>query len=92
MIQVNEKLTRYVAHLARLALSDQEVKTFTAQLGEILQYIEKLQEVEVVGIEPLYLPIELEPVLRDDQVLLAPKVLESAPDVLEDSFKVPAIL
>lgn len=99
MVQVNEDLTRYVAHLARLALEEREIKEFTSQLDEILKYVEKLQEVDVKGVEPLFQPIELIPHLREDQVVPPdldengkPKVLGSAPDLLEEGFKVPQIL
>jgi aspartyl-tRNA(Asn)/glutamyl-tRNA(Gln) amidotransferase subunit C len=99
MVQVNEALTRHVAHLARLALSDQEVKLFTAQLKEILDYVELLQDVDVEGIEPLFHPIDLELPLREDHVDSRIEsgdgknsILNSTPHVLNDGFKVPPIL
>lgn len=99
MVEVNEQLTRKVADLARLELSDQEVQTFTTQLSKIIQYIESLQKVDVQGIEPLTHPLELKTPLREDRVLESPtdeagkpKVLQSAPDVLYQGFKVPPIL
>jgi aspartyl-tRNA(Asn)/glutamyl-tRNA(Gln) amidotransferase subunit C len=42
----------YVANLARLALTAQEKETFSRQLGDVLQYIEKLREVDVTHVEP----------------------------------------
>ena len=99
MVEVNEKLTRQVAHLARLELSEAEVTTFTAQLSEVIQYIEKLQEVDVQRVEPLIHPLELATPMREDEVQDSPldpegkpRVLSSAPDVLVDGFKVPPIL
>src|SRR4051794_22952270 len=99
MLEVNEILTRRVAELARLELSDQEVSTFTSQLGEILKYVEQLQKVDTQNIEPLTHPLELKTPLRADEVRPSlvdqdgkPKVLSSAPDVLYDGFKVPPIL
>jgi len=99
MVEVNEKLTRQVAELARLELSDQEVQVFTSQLGGILKYVEQLQEVNVQGVEPLTHPLDLATPLRPDEVRPSPldqegkpKVLRSAPDVLYDGFKVPPIL
>jgi len=95
-IEVNEKLTRQVAHLARLELTDSETTTFTSQLGQILKYIEKLQEVPVDGpageIEPLTHPFELATPYRPDEVRAAPKVLQCAPEVLEGGYKVPQVL
>ena len=43
----------YVANLARLALTDAEKAGFARQLGDILQYVEKLRQVDVAGVEPM---------------------------------------
>ncbi len=93
MLQVDEKLTRKTAELARLELTDEEVNVFTPQLREVFKYIELLKEVDVKGVEPLTHPFELETPLREDEVSVSPaKILDSAPDVLYDGFKVPSIL
>lgn len=98
-IHVDEALTRKMADLARLELSDAEVVIFTSQLEHILGYFEKLQEVKVEGVDPLISPIELETPFREDHIIPSlvdsegkPKVLQSAPDVLDDGYKVPPIL
>ena len=97
--QVTPVMTRQVAHLARLALTDQEANGFSVQLGEILKYVEQLQEVDVTGVEPMMHPFELATPMRDDTVVLfprgpegEPKILEGAPDVLNGGYKVPPIL
>ena len=99
MVEVREELTRYVANLSRLELSHLEVTTFTQQLGEILKYVEQLHKVDVTGVEPLTHPLELATPMREDRVVPSPmdhegkpKVLLSAPDVMDDGFKVPPIL
>ena len=43
----------YVANLARLALSAAEQRKIAQQLGDILQYVEKLKQVDVTGVEPM---------------------------------------
>ena len=43
----------YLANLARLALTETEKEKFSRQLGDILQYVEKLKQVEVAGVEPM---------------------------------------
>ena len=98
-VEVSEKLTRQVAHLSRLELSDEEVKTFTSQLGEILGYIDQLQKADVSGVAPMTHPLDLATPMREDAVRPSPqdshgkpKVLSSAPDVVQDGFKVPPIL
>jgi aspartyl-tRNA(Asn)/glutamyl-tRNA(Gln) amidotransferase subunit C len=105
MITVDEALTRKVAHLSRLALSDEEVQMFTPQLQDVLKYVELLQQVPVEGVEPMTHPFTLEQLaqwrapLREDHPVASlkdpkgqPKVLSHAPDVLYDGFKVPQIL
>lgn len=98
-VSIAEDLTRKIADLSRLELSSSEVATFTVQLGQILSYVQKLQELSVDGIEPIMSPFELETAYREDQVVASrvdqdgkPKVLQSAPDLLDDGYKVPPIL
>ena len=98
-VEVDEKLTRQVAQLARLELTDEEIRTFTPQLGSVLGYIDQLQKADVSQVEPMTHPLELSTPLREDVVRPSPvdaegkpRVLESAPDVLHDGFKVPPIL
>ncbi len=99
MIEVNESLTRKTATLARLELSDAEVKTFTSQLGDILKYIDQLQALDVSQVEPLTHTLQLATPLRADVVCSfppasdgKPKVLSSAPETLYEGYKVPPIL
>ncbi len=104
MVDVNEELTRKVAHLAHLELSGAEVTLFTKQLGEILSFVKKIEELEIndPSILPLYHPHDLEPLMREEVQQVAEKstqgssvvskVLECAPDVFDDCYKVPPIL
>ncbi len=98
-VEVTPELTRKIADLARLELSEKEVATFTGQLGDILKYIDSLQAVDVSKVEPLTHPIPLETPMREDVIVPSPvdaqgkpKVLSCAPEVLYDGFKVPPIL
>ncbi len=95
----DENLTRKIAALSRLELTDGEISLFTTQLKEIFQYIELLKKVDVQGVEPLTHPLDLATPFREDEVHVfppakdgKPKVLGSAPDVLYEGFKVPSIL
>ena len=103
MIEVNEELTRKVANLARLDLTDDEVKKFTSQLHDVLGYIDQLTQVDVSTpqgqIEPMTHPLELETLFREDEPRLfgkdeegTLKILKSAPEVMYDGYKVPPIL
>ena|SRR5579885_2179444 len=100
MVQITESLTKNVAHLARLELTEEELRLFTAQLGQVLGYVELLQEVNVSKVEPMTHPLELATPLREDVVRPSPvdaasgepKTLGPAPDVLDGGFKVPPIV
>ena len=50
---IDRAQVRHVARLARLALSPEEEERFAAQLAHVLEYIERLQAVDVSGVEPL---------------------------------------
>src|SRR5262245_4637639 len=59
---------RHVAKLARLRLSDGQVEQYRTQLSSILQYVAKLDELDLEGVEPLAHPTELTNRLDDDEV------------------------
>src|SRR5216683_2488295 len=83
---IDRNTVRHVARLARLALTAEEEERTAAQLGHVLEYIERLKAVDIEGIEPLSFAgdaSEAEPVMRDDEVrpgLPRDKVLGEAPE------------
>jgi aspartyl-tRNA(Asn)/glutamyl-tRNA(Gln) amidotransferase subunit C len=93
------EVVRKMAHLSKLELTADESRVFASQLGDVLKYIDQLAEADVGGVLPLTHPIELPTALREDVVHAAPlnaegkpKVLDSAPETLNDGFRVPPIL
>ena len=58
----------HVADLARLSLAPEEIELFTRQLNDILAYVEKLQELDTAGVEPLAHVIPVFNVFREDAV------------------------
>ncbi len=85
----------HVAELARLSLSPEEIELFTVQLNEILEYVEKLQELDTSGVAPLAHVIPLCNVFREDQAresLPLDAVLENAPAREDGNFLVPRII
>jgi aspartyl-tRNA(Asn)/glutamyl-tRNA(Gln) amidotransferase subunit C len=97
--QVDETMTLRAASLARIRLSEEELREFTPQLGRILGYVAQLQEVEVEGVEPLAHPFPQESPLREDVVREPPRdaegrplTLVAAPETDSGGFKVPPIL
>ncbi|MBN1796543.1 MAG: Asp-tRNA(Asn)/Glu-tRNA(Gln) amidotransferase subunit GatC [Sedimentisphaerales bacterium] len=84
-----------VAKLARLQLSDEEIEEFTGQLGSILEYVEKMNELDTENVEPLAHCLPVHNVFRDDEVkdsLGTEAALKNAPDSDGEFFKVPKIL
>ena len=53
MASLSAKDVRHIATLARLNLSDEEVEKFSKELSSILEYIDRLQEVDTENVEPL---------------------------------------
>ena len=86
---------KYVAHLARLALTLEEEKKLSAQLGQILGYIEKLKQVDVSHVEPTAHAVPLTNVTRPDETrpsLAQAEVLRNAPASANGLFIVPKIV
>ena len=86
---------KYVAHLARLALTLEEEKKLSAQLGQILGYIEKLKELDVGHVEPTAHAVPLSNVTRPDETrpsLAHAEALRNAPASANGLFIVPKIV
>jgi len=85
----------YVAHLARLELTSEEKRKIGEQLSQVLDYIEKLKEVDVSGVEPTAHAFPLVNVTRPDEVrpsLSNEEALSNAPAHANGLFIVPKIV
>jgi aspartyl-tRNA(Asn)/glutamyl-tRNA(Gln) amidotransferase subunit C len=85
----------HVARLARLALTDDELDTYTGQLASILEHAADVAALDTAGVPPTAHPLPLENVLRDDEVrpsLDRDEVLAQAPAAEDGLFRVPRIL
>jgi aspartyl-tRNA(Asn)/glutamyl-tRNA(Gln) amidotransferase subunit C len=86
---------RWVAHLARLELTDAELATLTPQLSAIVDYVNQLQQVNTDGVEPLAHALETHNVFRADEPapsLPVDAALANAPQRRGDFYAVPAVL
>lgn len=84
-----------VSLLGRLLLSEEEIETMTAQLGQILTYMELLDEVDTNQVEPMAHAVEVSDVFRSDHVgasLARDRVLANAPEHDQECYRVPAVL
>jgi aspartyl-tRNA(Asn)/glutamyl-tRNA(Gln) amidotransferase subunit C len=92
---IDEVQVRKVAKLSRLDLTDSEIKEFTGQLETILEYVDKMNQLDTEGVEPLAHCLPLSNCLREDRAgdsLGADVTLANAPQRDGDYFKVPKIL
>ena len=86
---------KYVAHLARIALTPEEEKKIGAQLGNILGYIEKLKELDVRDVEPTAHAVPMVNTTRPDEIrpsLPREDALRNAPAAANGLFLVPKIV
>ena len=93
--KIDQTQVRKVAKLSRLDLTEAEVEEFTGQLSAILDYVEKMNELDTAGVEPLAHCLPVSNVLREDSAkesLGTEKVLANAPQRDDEFFKVPKIL
>ena len=84
-----------VALLARLEFSDEELEQMTSQLGQIVGYVEQLQQLDTEGVEPLAHGVEVLNVFAEDVVepsLSRDDALSNAPKRDEACYRVPAVL
>ncbi len=84
-----------VAKLARLELTDEKIAQYSAQLDDILGYMDKLAELDTASVEPMYTPVDHTTVLREDEVKkLVPRedILKNAPETDGAFFIVPRIV
>ena len=92
---VTLKDVEHVASLARLEFSDEEKKVLMNQLNRILDYMEKLDELDTSNVEPLSHVIPLTNVFREDVVKPSQpisEVLKNAPRKTDKFFKVPKVI
>jgi aspartyl-tRNA(Asn)/glutamyl-tRNA(Gln) amidotransferase subunit C len=84
-----------VAELARLKFGEEELEKFTEQLGNILKYIGKLNELDTKGVEPTSHVLDLATPLREDMVkewITREDALQNAPQEEDGFFVVPQVI
>ena len=85
----------YTAKLARIELTEAEQAEFGSQLADVLQYVEKLEELDVDGVSPTAHPVPLTNVTRADEVgesISTEEALRNAPAQANNLFLVPKIV
>ena len=85
----------HVARLARLDLSDEERQRMSGELSKILEYAEKVQALDLDGVEPTSHAVRIRNVMRPDEIrpsLPQEEALANAPAPQDGRFRVPRIL
>tara|TARA_B100000700_G_scaffold158606_1_gene175841 strand:- start:50 stop:337 length:288 start_codon:yes stop_codon:yes gene_type:complete len=95
MTKISSSDVRKVAQLARLELPDDQIEIYTAQIEEILSYVDQLQEIDTKNVSPTTRAVEVVNAMREDLVEvkgLREDILNQAPHREGDFFRVPKIL
>ncbi len=90
--QISDETIEYVGILAKLSLNDEEKEQARSDMGRMLDYIDKLSEVDTTGVEPMSHVFPVQNVLRDDVVTngdMREDILANAPARKDGMFLVP---
>jgi aspartyl-tRNA(Asn)/glutamyl-tRNA(Gln) amidotransferase subunit C len=94
-MSVDAGTVRRIAHLARIAVADDEVERLRGELNAILAFVEQLQEVNVEGVEPMTSVTPMEMKKRADKVTdggIADDIVKNAPATQDHFFLVPKVV
>jgi len=94
-MKITKEEVEHVALLARLKFNENEIERFTTQMNSILEYMEKLAELDTKHVEPTFHAVAQTNVFREDQI--KPSIpqelsLSNAPDGDRGFFRVPKII
>ena len=94
-MKISQKDVEHVARLARLTLESEDLKIMTAQMDAILGYVDKLNELDTEGIEPMAHAVPMSNAFREDEIMPAigiERALQNAPASGANCFKVPKVI
>lgn len=91
---ITVKDVEHVAKLARLELTEDEKVLYTKQLGDVLKYVDQMNEVDTSNVKPMTQVVDLVNVMREDvphQEISKADLMANAPEEENGFFKVPKI-
>jgi aspartyl-tRNA(Asn)/glutamyl-tRNA(Gln) amidotransferase subunit C len=94
-MSLTRKQVEYIAELAKLELTDEEIVRYTGQLSAVLDYASELQKIPTDAIAPTASVLPISTVMREDVVqpsLPRDQAVANAPDAIEGQFRVDAVL
>ena len=93
---IDEKITLKIASLAKLELTEQEIKEYSKDLTNILKWMEELKEVDVSNVQPVTSVTKNELYVREDiaykNTVEQEKILLNAPEKVDEYFTVPKVI
>jgi aspartyl-tRNA(Asn)/glutamyl-tRNA(Gln) amidotransferase subunit C len=92
---VDAATTRRIAHLARIAVKDEEVAHLQGEINAVLAFVEQLAEVDVDGVEPMTSVTPMQMKMREDVVNdggIADAIVGNAPATEDHFFQVPKVV
>lgn len=95
MAEITKKEVEHLSLLARLNLSEEEKEALSHQIKEILNYVEKINELNTENVPPTFNVIPLGEKLREDKVekkFDSQSLLKNAPESKDNFFKVPKVV
>ncbi len=93
-MQIGPEKVVEMARLARLELEPEEIEAFTGELNSILEYVDKLQQLDTTGVEPVSHALSVVNAFREDEVapsLSREEALANAPEANDEAFIVPKV-
>jgi len=93
-VQIDEKLVKEIASLARLDLTNEETKMFVSQFKDILEYVSILNEVDTENVPPAYLSSANQSVTREDEIeesVPTKDFLSNVPQSKDDYVLIPRV-
>ena len=94
-MKITKEEVKYVAHLAHLEFDQEEEDMFTVQLNDILNYIDKLNQVDTDGVPPMTHTMAMHNAFREDVIIpsLTNEIaLGNASEIRGSSFRVPKVI
>ena len=94
-MKITEKDVEHVARLARLQLNSAELKVMTSQMDAMLGYVDKLNELDTAGVEPMAHAVPMSNAFREDEATASigvDRALQNAPEADETCFRVPKVI
>ena len=94
-MSVDAEIVRRIAHLARIAVAEEEVEHLKGELNAILAWVEQLSEVDVAGVEPMTSVTPMKMKMRADEVTdggIPEDIVKNAPASEDNFFLVPKVV